>query len=156
MSGQQGSQRESVRVSSPTSLRVTTAAPSHVIHCTFIMILCWGMSCRYTDYSSLGSCLIVWLLAFLAPLGLQRRSRIPRSQQLLFLSTLLMELMARATEVKSTWTWQKWHTNWRDFFSTKCYCCVDGAEWQDLKAWHNKSAARGRWWLLWHSLCLWR
>lgn len=27
---------------------------------------------------------------------------------------------------------------------------------QDLKAWHNKSAARGRWWLLQLCLCLWR
>lgn len=103
MSYQQGSQRASVQSLLPsTSLHVTAAAHSHAVLCTFIMILWWGMSCSYTDYSSLGSCLIVWLLVFLAPLDLFSRM-LPHSEisAITSQSTVLIELMARATRVKN-------------------------------------------------------
>lgn len=60
------------------------------------------MSCSYTDYSSLGSCLIVWLLVFLAPLDLFSRM-LPHSEisAITSPSTVLIELMARATQVKN-------------------------------------------------------
>lgn len=72
MSAQQGSWHESVRVSSSTQLHMWLVLLILMRSIALSLWYCvdWGMSCRYTDYLSLGSCLIVWLLAFLALLDM--------------------------------------------------------------------------------------
>lgn len=74
--------------------------PLHLHYDTLVGIERYAR-CRYTDYSSLGSCLIVWLLVFLALLDLFLAT-LPCSEisSMTLVSAMFIELMAGATEVK--------------------------------------------------------